>query len=85
CKSIHGEEASGINLAKYLEYGTINTKEMAVQEYGFSRAAASQLLKSYSDYLNFDENDELLSVDLKNIIINSEDNILLNREAKWLS
>lgn len=85
CKSIHGEEFSGINLAKFLEYGTTNPKDMAIQEYGFSRIASIQLLKGFRNYLTFDENDELSSIDLKNIIKNSEDNILLNREAKWLS
>lgn len=84
CKSLHGEDRAGINLAKYLEYGTTNPKDMAVQEYGFSRVASIQLLKNYSNYLKFDDNDELLSIDLKNIINDSENNILLNREAKWL-
>jgi hypothetical protein len=37
---------------------------MAIQEY-FSRIASIQLLKNYSDYLKFDENDELQSIDLK--------------------
>lgn len=85
CKSIHGEELSGINLAKFLEYGTTNSKNMAIQEYGFSRIASIQLLKNYSDYLKFDENDELQSIDLKSIIKNSDEDILLNREAKWLT
>ncbi|WP_046206240.1 DEAD/DEAH box helicase [Acinetobacter radioresistens] len=85
CKTIHGEEFSGINLAKFLEYGTINSKNMAIQEYGFSRIASIQLLKNYSNYLQFDENDELKSIDLKNIIKHSEEDILLNREAKWLT
>ncbi|WP_180104019.1 DEAD/DEAH box helicase [Acinetobacter sp. YH12134] len=84
CKSIHGEEKAGINLAKFLEYGTINSKDIAIQEYGFSRVASIQLLRNYTDYLEFDENDDLISIDLKNIITESEDNILLNREAKWL-
>ncbi|VXA88009.1 hypothetical protein ACIN8IBEIGE_50520 [Acinetobacter sp. 8I-beige] len=85
CKSIHGEDLSGINLAKFLEYGTTNSKNMAIQEYGFSRIASIQLLKNYSNYLKFDENDELQSIDLKNIIKNSDEDILLNREAKWLT
>lgn len=85
CKSIHGEELAGINLAKFLEYGTTNSKNMAIQEYGFSRIASYQLLKNYSAYLNFDQNDDLRSIDLKNIIKNSEEDILLNREAKWLT
>lgn len=85
CKSIHGEELSGINLAKFLEYGTTNSKNMAIQEYGFSRIASNQLLKNYSAYLKFDENDDLQSIDLKSIIKISEDDILLNREAKWLT
>lgn len=46
CKSLHGENASGINLSKFVDYGTINAKEMSLQEYGFSRAAASELLKN---------------------------------------
>ena len=58
---------------------------MAIQEYGFSRIASIQLLKNYSDYLKFDENDELQSIDLKSIIKNSDEDILLNREAKWLT
>lgn len=85
CKSIHGEDNVGINLSKYLEYGTTDPKDMAVQEYGFSRIASFNLLKNYSNYLTFKENDELESIDLKNIIKNSEDDILLNREAKWLT
>lgn len=52
----YGEENKGLNIALYLEFGTRNTKEIILQNSGFSRYVSHILNKKYSRYLKFDDN-----------------------------
>ena len=85
CKSLHGEEASGINLSKFVDYGTINTKEMSLQEYGFSRAAASELLKKYRAFIEFDSDDSLKKINVNGLLKSIDNSGLLKKEIEWLN
>ncbi|WP_258034221.1 DEAD/DEAH box helicase [Pectobacterium odoriferum] len=85
CKSIHGENSSGINLSKFVDYGTVNTKEMSLQEYGFSRAAALELLKKYRNFIEFDSNDQLIKINMKALINVIDNSSLVKREVEWLN
>lgn len=85
CKSLHGENASGINLSKFVDYGTINTKEMSLQEYGFSRAAASELLKKYRNFIEFDSNDALKAINVNALLKSLDSSGLLKKEIEWLN
>jgi len=85
CKSIHGEDLSGINLSKFVDYGTVNSKEMSLQEYGFSRAAASELMWKYRDLIEFDNKDQLNSIKIKALIMKLDNNSLLKKEIEWLN
>lgn len=85
CKSLHGENASGINLSKFVDYGTINAKEMSLQEYGFSRAAASELLKKHRVFIEFDSNDSLKKINVKGLINSVDSGGLLKKEIEWLN
>lgn len=53
----------GQNWATYLEYGTRDMKEVELQNFGFSRFTANKLIKVYSEYLNFNEDDKFLGFD----------------------
>lgn len=85
CKSIHGEDLSGINLSKFVDYGTVNSKEMSLQEYGFSRAAASELLRKYRNLIEFDNKDQLIGIKIKSLIKVIDNNSLVKKEIEWLN
>ncbi len=85
CKSIHGEDSSGINLSKFVDYGTVNPKEMSLQEYGFSRAAASELLRKYRNFIEFDNKDQLIEIKIKALINVIDNKGLVKREIDWLN
>ncbi|MGM7756771.1 DEAD/DEAH box helicase [Yersinia enterocolitica] len=85
CKSIHGEDSSGINLSKFVDYGTVNTKEMSLQEYGFSRAAASELLRKHRHLIEFDNNDQLIEIKIKALLKVIDNNSLVKKEVEWLN
>lgn len=85
CKSIHGEDSSGINLSKFVDYGTVNPKEMSLQEYGFSRAAASELLRKYRHLIEFDNKDQLIEIKTKALVKVLDNNGLVKKEIEWLN
>ncbi|MFU7459166.1 DEAD/DEAH box helicase [Serratia marcescens] len=85
CKSIHGEDSSGINLSKFVDYGTVNPKEMSLQEYGFSRAAASELLRKYRHLIEFDNKDQLIEIKTKTLVKVLDNNGLVKKEIEWLN
>ncbi|MEL7593742.1 DEAD/DEAH box helicase [Aeromonas veronii] len=84
CSAIHGEQNAGYNLSSFLEYGTINKKEIALQEYGFSRAAAKEILMKYSNAISFDANDLIKRVNIQQLSKISG-NSFITREVAWLS
>lgn len=85
CKSIHGEDSCGINLSKFVDYGTVNPKEMSLQEYGFSRAAASELLRKYRHLIEFDNKDQLIEIKTKALVKVLDNNGLVKKEIEWLN
>lgn len=54
-----GVDASGINLATLVEYGTTDQRSIELQEIGFSRDVATELLESCEDLIGFSESNEL--------------------------
>lgn len=59
-----GVQGAGVNIAKLVEYGSTDPKAINLQDIGFSRAVALELLDKYLAFLVFAENDELDTVDL---------------------
>lgn len=85
CKSLHGESSCGYNLSSFLEYGTLNQREIALQEYGFSRAAAHELISSYLRFISFDENNFLVNINLAEIARLVKKQSLIYSEIQWLN
>lgn len=63
-----GVDAAGINVAKLVEYGSPDPKIINLQEVGFTRSVALELVSSYSDYLTFTHEGELIAVDLEELL-----------------
>lgn len=58
-----GGEGAGINVATLVEYGTADRRAIQLQEVGFSRAVATELLTEHADALQFSVDDELEEFD----------------------
>ncbi|MGR5381177.1 DEAD/DEAH box helicase [Vibrio harveyi] len=58
-----GAEGAGINLSTYLELGTNDKSEIALQNHGFSRSVAADLCKFYKDFIKFDDKNTVVSID----------------------
>lgn len=58
-----GQEASGINVATLVEYGTADRRAIQLQEVGFGRTIATELLADHLDALSFSLADELVGFD----------------------
>ncbi|AXD23430.1 hypothetical protein [Salmonella enterica] len=58
---------------------------MSLQEYGFSRAAASELLKKYRVFVEFDSNDGLKRINVKGLLNSVGSGGLLKKEIEWLN
>lgn len=56
-----GFERTGINLASAVEYGTIDGRAIQLQDLGFGRSVSLELLNSYGDALEFEEDGDLRS------------------------
>lgn len=54
-----GREQSGINVATLVEYGTTDLRAIQLQEIGFGRSVATELLANHFTALLFSESDEL--------------------------
>lgn len=54
----------GQNWAIYLEYGTRDMKEIELQNFGFSRYTANKLMKNYSNYVSFSEDNKFIEINL---------------------
>lgn len=61
-------ELPGQNWAEQVEYGTSNKQSIELQDVGFSRSAASFLLKEYKKFLVFDADSSLISIDEENLL-----------------
>lgn len=67
-----GAQAAGVNIAKLVEYGSTDPKVINLQEVGFSRAVALELLDKYPQLLTFTSDDELDAVEVGRILENSD-------------
>ena len=67
-----GVQAAGVNIAKLVEYGSTDPKVINLQEVGFSRAVALELLGQYSELLSFTSNSELDAVELDALLAVSD-------------
>lgn len=54
-----GREAAGVNVATLVEYGTTDPRAIQLQEVGFGRAVATELLTDHAAALRFSTDDEL--------------------------
>ncbi|OCH24841.1 hypothetical protein A6E12_15755 [Aliivibrio fischeri] len=84
-KSIHGESKAGCNLAPALEYGTMDAKEMELQDYGFSRIAASEIVKKHKNCITFSTSRTKLKVDVRRLKLQTAEHGIIRKELNWLS
>lgn len=64
-----GKVGAGINVAKLVEYGSSDPKLISLQEVGFSRSVAIDLLSKHLEFLSFTNEGELDSVDVEALCI----------------
>ena len=65
---ILGPNASGINVATLVEYGTTDRKAIELQEVGFSRDVAKELLARCERLMVFSQKNELENFDYEDIL-----------------
>lgn len=75
------EDSAGLNLATYLEAGTRDKFEMALQNYGFSRAASSDLIKNHKYVFKFDSENQVSNFNKEQALKNIDKNSLTYREV----
>lgn len=63
-----GSELAGINVANLVEYGTTDQRAIELQEIGFSRDVAATLIEKHATRLKFDDEGELVSVDVEALL-----------------
>ena len=66
-----GADKAGINVAKLVEYGSSDGKVINLQEVGFTRGVALDLLGKHAEFLSF-TGDELEDVDLEGLLATSD-------------
>lgn len=66
-----GADKAGIDVAKLVEYGSSDPKMINLQEVGFSRGVAIDLLKKHVKYLVFTQEGELDTVDIEALLADS--------------
>lgn len=67
-----GSANAGMNVAKLVEYGSSDPKIINLQEVGFTRGVALDLLGKHPKFLGFTASDELESVDLDGLLAQPE-------------
>ncbi|TOE45537.1 hypothetical protein CGJ42_24075 [Vibrio parahaemolyticus] len=85
CKSLRSEEKAGVNLAPFLEYGTMENKEIEVQDFGFSRMAAAEIIKNYKHCLSFTKPLETVVIDINKLRQLVKPDSLIGRELSWIA
>ena len=85
CKSLRGEEKAGINLAPLLEYGTMEHKEIEVQDFGFSRMAAAEIVKNYKHCISFTRPLDKVVIDINKLKQSVKPDSLIGRELSWIA
>ncbi|HAL1340744.1 TPA: histidine kinase, partial [Escherichia coli] len=85
CQSIHGDENAGINLSPYLEYGTLDTNIIELQEFGFSRLAAIEIIAKHKECVTFKTNETSLQINTQKLRAKIEKHSVIDRELSWLN
>lgn len=85
CKSLRSEEKAGINLAPFLEYGTMEHKEIEVQDFGFSRMAAAEIVQNYKHCISFTKSIEKVVIDINKLKQSVKPDSLIGRELSWIA
>lgn len=67
-----GVQAAGLNIAKFVEYGSSDPRVINLQEVGFSRAVALELLEEHADRLVFTPSGELDAVEIDALLAASD-------------
>lgn len=67
-----GTKEAGLNVAKLVEYGSSDARVINLQEVGFSRGVALDLLANHSNQLTFTAEGELSSVELDALLAKAE-------------
>lgn len=67
-----GKAEAGINIAKLVEYGSRDPKVISLQEVGFSRSVALDLLAKHLEFLTFTSEGELDAVDVEALCIRED-------------
>jgi hypothetical protein len=65
-----GDENAGINVATLVEYGTTDPHAIELQEVGFSRGVATELLTEHADCIGF--SDALDEIDVESLLAREE-------------
>lgn len=73
-----GREAAGVNVATLVEYGTTDPRAIQLQEVGFGRAVAIELLMDHADFLRFSDDGELEAFDHEALLASAK----LSSEAR---
>ena len=84
-KSVHGESRAGCNLAPALEYGTMDSKQVELQDFGFSRLAASEIVKKHKNCVTFSTSNAKLKVNIDKLKSQTSENSVILKELNWLS
>lgn len=64
-----GPSSSGVNVATLVEYGTTDERAIQLQEVGFSRTIAAEILQKYENALRFSDSIELEDIDHERILL----------------
>ncbi|WP_420752242.1 DEAD/DEAH box helicase [Rhodococcus sp. O3] len=67
-----GRDKAGINAAMLVEYGTTDRRAIQLQEVGFGRAVATELLTDHASALQFSADDELEEFDYEAVLAGNE-------------
>lgn len=85
CQSIHGADNAGINLSPYLEYGTLDSSIIELQEMGLSRFAAIEIQTKYKNCIIREPFDKSLSLNVKKLKAEIKLHGIIDRELSWLN
>jgi hypothetical protein len=67
-----GADSAGLNVAKLVEYGSSDPRMINLQEVGFTRGVALDLLAKHESFLTFTTTGDLDAVDLDGLLSDSE-------------
>ncbi|MCV3264693.1 hypothetical protein OGZ01_28350 [Vibrio harveyi] len=63
----------------------MDPKETELQDYGFSRLAASELVKKHKDCITFSNGESKLKVDIRKLKSQTTEHSLIGKELNWIA